>query len=126
MHVETKVAFAIPHFEIGGAQGLFECFALLLQDFFYKHRDSNLADKVYKTFAHHEMHFIKNSNRSLVPYSSQFKHRILHKISAGHDFNQQVCDVVNEQWLNNLMTNTIKGDFITPLQLMKNLILQNT
>ena len=68
MHLETKVAFAMPSFEIGGIKGVFECFALLLRGFFYEYGSESLAERVYNTFKEdNKPYFIKNTNRSMVP-----------------------------------------------------------
>jgi hypothetical protein len=53
MHLETKVAFAMPSFEIGGINGVFESFAILLQDFFFKYGNVKLAEKLYNSFNPH-------------------------------------------------------------------------
>ena len=125
MHVETKVAFAIPSFEIGGVNNLFECFALLLQDFFMEYGDENLANRVYTSFIKEDFYFIKNKNKSMVPYTTQFKHRLLDRVTTmGYPFNQGLCDVAHKQWLNNFITVGAKrADYITPLQLMNALML---
>jgi len=122
MHLETKIAFAIPSFEIGGIKGVFECFAILLQDFFFTHGNASLAKSIYNSFLEDEPYFIKNTNKSMVAYSTQFKHRILHTISTGYDLNQNVCDFINKKWLD---TPIAKVQYATPLELMNNLISQN-
>lgn len=45
MHLETKVAFAMPSFEIGGIKGIFQCLAILLQDFFLNTEIQDLPKK---------------------------------------------------------------------------------
>jgi hypothetical protein len=122
MHLETKVAFAMPSFEIGGIKGIFQCLAILLQDFFFKYGNTRLAEKVYHSFNEDKPYFMKNTNKSMVPYSTQFKWRILHKVSMGFDLNQNLCDVISEKWLNIPMKN---AQYTSPLSLMDNLIIQN-
>ncbi|MGB2684434.1 MAG: hypothetical protein WBC43_05390 [Olleya sp.] len=36
VHIRTKIAFAIPSYEIGGTQNLLECFPLLVRELFDK------------------------------------------------------------------------------------------
>jgi len=122
MHLETRVAFAMPSFEIGGIKGVFECFALLLQDFFFKYGNSRLAEKVYNSFNEDEPYFMKNTNKSMVPYSTQYKYRILHEVSMGFDLSQNLCDSISEKWL---YTPMARAQYTTPLDLMNNLIVQN-
>ena len=121
-HLETKVAFAMPSFEIGGINGVFESFAILLQDFFFKYGNVKLAEKLYNSFNEDKPYFIKNTNKSMVPYSTQFKCRILNKVSMGFDLNQNLCDVISENWQNTPMAN---AQYAKPLELMNNLIIQN-
>jgi hypothetical protein len=80
-------------------------FSILLQDFCFKYVNANLAEIVYNSFDKDELYFIKNTNKSMAPYSTQFKHRILHKISMGYDLNQNLCDIISENWLNCPMKN---------------------
>ena len=124
MHLETKVAFAMPSFEIGGIKCVFECFALLLRGFFYEYGSESLAERVYSAFKEdNKPYFIKNTNRSMVPYSTQFKHIILYNTSMGYDLDQKLCDIISEKWSS---TPIAKDGYIKPLELMNNLISQNS
>ena len=124
MHLETKVAFAMPSFEIGGIKDVFECFALLLRGFFYEYGSESLAERVYSAFKEdNKPYFIKNTNRSMVPYSTQFKHIILYNTSMGYDLDQKLCDIISEKWSS---TPIAKDGYIKPLELMNNLISQNS
>ena len=109
MHLETKVAFAMPSFEIGGIKGIFLM-------------SCNITARFYHSFNEDKPYFMKNTNKSMVPYSTQFKWRILHKVSMGFDLNQNLCDVISEKWLNIPMKN---AQYTSPLSLMDNLIIQN-
>lgn len=119
--------FTINRYLTGGfrfiqQRGIFQCLAILLQDFFFKYGNTRLAEKVYHSFNEDKPYFMKNTNKSMVPYSTQFKWRILHKVSMGFDLNQNLCDVISEKWLNIPMKN---AQYTSPLSLMDNLIIQN-
>jgi hypothetical protein len=97
-----------------------------LQDFFNQNGYHHLASQSYKFFTESKMYFIRNNDKSVMPYITQFKLRIISPISLGYTLNQSVCDDVSRTWLNNPMKNNPKKmPYATPLELMQKLISQD-
>ena len=66
MHIQTRVALAIPNYEIGSIQGLFECFPLLFREFLNQLDYGKIADEAFDFFSCHkaEINFVKTDDKS--------------------------------------------------------------
>lgn len=109
MHIDTRVALALPLFEIGGAKYLFECFPALLQwevnewciegyeDFGSQIRDYFEPDS-------NDLYFCKTADRSITTHMNQFKAMIERKAYSMGAITQDACDKSMEWWRKNLIT----------------------
>ncbi|WP_157668049.1 DUF6933 domain-containing protein [Rickettsia gravesii] len=75
IHINTKIAFAIPIYEIGRIYSIFECLALLFRDFLYKLDLDEIAEQAYNYLNSPRslINFVKTSDKSTLRYASTFK-----------------------------------------------------
>lgn len=124
MHIRTRIALAIPSYEIGGTKNLLECFPLLLREFFNQLNYEKIATEAYDFFTVPltEINFTKTDDKSILRYVSKFKYILEFDAQEINDINQVLCDSTNKHWLNHLMQDTLDSkDYTTSLRLVKNL-----
>ena len=125
MHIRTRIALAMPSYEIGGVQNLLEFFPLLLRELLNVLGYERLADEAYSFFSCRELriNFVKTDDKSTLRYISEFKFLLQHKADRHDVINQILCDEMAKHCLNHLMkSNLDPKDYTTPLKLLKSLL----
>ena len=110
MHVSTRLALAIPLYEIGGVKNLFDCFPVLLEWCLHELCVDYDEDLVYQIKDYFDPklnthYFCKTNNRSVMTHIKQFKTIIEYNSHACEVIDQQVCDKSIKYWYKNLITN---------------------
>ncbi len=128
MHTQTKVAIAIPGFEIGGIKGLFSDFASTIRVLFEFLEYDDIVEEAYDYFScdKSQMNFTEANDKDTEEYLSNFIHGLQFEAHECDLINQQICDSVTRKWLDNLIKDkSTKYDYTTPLELMNNLFDRN-
>jgi hypothetical protein len=109
MHIRTRIALAMPSYEIGGTQNLLACFPLLLREFFNQLHYEKIATEAYDFFTVPltDISFTKTDNQSIMRYVSDFKHILEFKAQKVNDITQALCDATSKHWLKHLMKDTL-------------------
>lgn len=131
MHIETRMALAVPLYEIGGAKFLFDCFPILLEWHLNElsldiYEDFGLQVRNYFDPKLNKFHFCKTDNRSVTAHINQFKAILEHDTQVLGLINQQTCDNSIEYWQGNLITTPNHPEFTTPAKLWEALSLNKT
>jgi hypothetical protein len=108
MHIDTRIALAMPIFEIGGMKYIFNCFAIALRELLYEinfDQYESLANKALEFFDVPEFEYIfcKTQNKSVTTHLTQFKFVLEHDIAIAGEITQSVCDKTAEYWLSGLI-----------------------
>ena len=128
VHIRTRIAFAIPSYEIGGTQNLLECFPLLVRELFDKLDYEKISMEAYNFFnvPPTEISFTKTDDKSTLRYVSDFKHILEFNALKKNNINQVLCDSTSTNWLNHLTKDPMNSkDYTTPLRLIQNLFGKN-
>lgn len=123
MHVDTRLALAMPVYEIGGIANMLDCFSILLKHLLYRLdfdkyerlvSDMTIFFEKLKT----NPRFCKTDNRSVMTHMSQFKLVLDYKAAALNRIDQQVCDEVSDYWLESMITYPSNSDdYTSPIEL---------
>ncbi|WP_341750239.1 DUF6933 domain-containing protein [Candidatus Tisiphia endosymbiont of Sialis lutaria] len=125
MHIHSKIAFAIPSYEIGGINSLFECFALLLRDCLNSLGYEEIAEQAYDYFCCHisQINFVKTNDKSTLRYVSNFILQLDIAYKKLNDISQYICDNVSEDWLDHFIKYRDQSNaYTTPRKLLKKLL----
>ncbi|WP_375327143.1 DUF6933 domain-containing protein [Candidatus Tisiphia endosymbiont of Nemotelus uliginosus] len=125
MHIHTRIALAIPSYEIGGIHNLFKCFPLLINEFLHLLNYGKIANESYDFFScpQSQFNFVKTNDKSTLRYVSDFK--LILEITAEkyQKISQLLCDNTSERWLERLIKdNSQINAYTTPLKLLKKLL----
>lgn len=125
MHIHTRIALAIPSYEIGGIRNIFECFPLLLNEFFHLLNYGKIANESYDFFScpQSQINFVKTNDKSTLRYVSDFKLTLEITAEKYQEISQLLCDNISERWLERLIKdNSQINAYTTPLKLLKKLL----
>jgi hypothetical protein len=125
MHINTRVAFAIPSYEIGGTQNLLDSFPVLLQEFLNNLDYETIAEEAYEFFTHpsKQVYFAKTNDKSTLRYITTFQNILTFNAKKINDISQSLCDSTSQHWLNHFMQDGINSKrHTTPLKLLRNLL----
>lgn len=115
MHISTRMAIALPNYEIGGVRNLFPTFAVQLQHLLKKldyQRYSAIADEAFEFFNQpmNNFRFTKTADKSTIRYVSDFDYMLNFETEKQYmldhrqyDITQRVCDIVSYSWLSYLI-----------------------
>lgn len=122
MHINTRIALAIPLFEIGGAKNLLNSFPALLQ-----WAINDLCVEGYEDFGSQirqyfepniNLTFFKTDNRGVTTHLNQFKRILTNEAMELGYIAQTVCDSSSQYWQTALISNPHKKNgYVTPLEL---------
>ena len=123
MHVNTRVALAIPLYEIGGIKCLFDSVPAAIEWGINGLEISGFEDygceiRDYFEPKINELNFCKTENRSVTTHLNQFKQILEYECCHHKEISQVACDQIINYWQDMLITNprTKKG-YIKPIEL---------
>lgn len=125
MHVHSKIALAVPSYEIGGIHGLFECFALLLREFLNSLDYDEIAEQAYDYFCcpKSQINFVKTNDKSTLRYISTFKFSLEYEANKYQIIDQELCDETSQWWKNHFLQDKSRVNaYTTPLKLLESLL----
>lgn len=115
MHIKTRLAIALPNYEINGVNNLPRCFArqvkYVLNEFDYNIYHA-IADEAYGFFDQSisSYTFTKTNDRSTLRYVSDFDFCLNYEAEKQYlaglnngDITQSICNAASITWLSNLM-----------------------
>lgn len=123
MHINTRIAFAIPSYEIGGTQNLLDSFPVLLQEFLNNLDYETIAEEAYEFFTHpsNQVYFAKTNDKSTLRYVSSFILQLDIAYKKLNNISQYICDNVSEEWLDHFIKDRDQSNtYTTPRKLLKN------
>lgn len=139
MHITTRLAIALPNYEIGGIQNLFPSFALQLQRIL-KELDydayGNIADEACQFFEQPKdcLTFTKTAHKSTIRYIADFDYMLNFELEKRYmldrsqcEITQEICDEISQYWLSYLIKDPLnpKG-YIYPKDLVARILLPKT
>lgn len=127
IHIDTKIAFAIPIYEIGGIHSIFKYFALLFRDFLYKLDFDEIAEQAYNylNIPKASINFVKTSDKSTLRYASTFKFLLDREARDQNEINQVICNTVIHRWLTYMIQDKKRpNDYTCPLKLFAELLIK--